>query len=243
MTHEPARPESGRKISLLSAALLIAVLLLIGTASAGEVSVPVPADSLIAGETATLPVILHGADGIDGYQITVSELSGGTARINTEADCIAGTRFAADNTKAILLSTTTPLNGDVTLFHVDVTPVSGKNAILSIEVVEIMKGDDSVVTQYPGKDTIIPVTNGVTEYIKESPNSETTAETVMSASAIPLYAERTVQDTANPQSSRQSLPAASTPAPAKAEKSPGFLPLTLILAGAAAGYLALRRRP
>ena len=240
-----------RKTAVFTAALIAALLLTAGTASAAVITIGQPANLLTEGETATLPVTLEYAEDIAGFQFYLKETSGASIRIDPSSAAIEGLYLNAAKNKAVYYpdpDAYPPLYGTVKLFDIIATPAAGKNIDLSFDIVEVIDSQNNDITSSCiGVPAAIRVTDGITAAAPAAaPAEDNTIEWVYD----------TTQDI--PPENAGYLPpqpAYSMPQPAASEPSsalpaytvrpepsstPGFLPATLIAAALAAALIITR---
>ncbi|HJJ31229.1 MAG TPA: hypothetical protein O0X97_03160 [Methanocorpusculum sp.] len=212
---------------------VFAVSIFAGAAAAGTFTVQVSEDELTPGETLFIPVYLTNADDVAGFQFYIKEDSSASMFIHDGSACVDGLFLNSAADKAVLYPEGhEPLSGTVKLFTIDLTPAEGENAQITFDIVEVVDSRNNDITSlYTGTPVILPVTGGstVTSLPSEGDGVEWISQESEPSDVSDAAAQPVSTVTPAPKSSSKS-------------KSPGFLPVTLIAALAAAGILIVRSR-
>ncbi len=230
-------------ISKLTLFLVLAILCMgsIGIVSAGDVTVDTTGSQALVGKTITVPVIMHDADRIQSFSMTVpTTVSGGTIVLNTTTPLDTfGTwsksEMYADTGKFIWV-TNDPAYGisgkAVTLFYIDITPASNAESpiLITVSVDDIYDLDDTEVTAH------YPVTPGSLE-ISNVP----TVNTPPAPSVTPTSPEVTITTSGTVTSSTTAPAVDATTEAQQPTATQGPVPVFGILAGLGAAVILGRK--
>lgn len=171
------------KLKIIS--LILLICLLPCGVQAGSFVIDTAGISAEVGETVQVPVKVLGADDLSGYQLLINTGKTPSAKISVNAESASGMTYSDDTGILIWAGAMRgeTINGDKTLFMLDVTPNTNSPVTLSVSVTQTFEETAPAVQvkNYAGYETVLKIgenIGGVKEISPDEPQNDDTQRPV-----------------------------------------------------------------